>query len=236
MWYYNKNTKMFYVYIFIVVVNLFSDQSMERQTEPGTIYIGNTELTNSLDLDRLSDILSREKTQLQIQNYRPRSWRGVLYTTLWDKVCKWLAKGLWFSPGTPVSSTNKTNRQDITDIWLMVALNNKTVTTDLQLRKKIIIYSMCIYFVIKCFYCKTRNSHLILDEWIRGSMCLLPQYSSHTWLFLIYYFLSKLKVRRGHDHMVVGFTTNNLSVPITTEVMSYNPAQTRCTRYNNMVQ
>jgi hypothetical protein len=37
---------MFYVYIFIVVVNLFSDQSMERQTEPGTIYIGNTELTN----------------------------------------------------------------------------------------------------------------------------------------------------------------------------------------------
>jgi hypothetical protein len=61
---------MFYVYIFIVVVNLFSDQSMERQTEPGTIYIGNTELTNSLDLDRIPDILSREKTQLQIQNYR----------------------------------------------------------------------------------------------------------------------------------------------------------------------
>jgi hypothetical protein len=51
---------------------------------------------------------------------------------------------------------------------------------------------------------------------------------------IYYYFLSKLKVGRGHDHMVVGFTTNNLSVTITTEVMSYNPAQTRCTRYNNM--
>ena len=51
---------------------------------------------------------------------------------------------------------------------------------------------------------------------------------------IYYYFLSKLKVRRGHDHMVVGFTTTNLSVPITTEVMSYNPAQTRCTRYNIM--
>ena len=26
-----------------------------------------------------------------------------------DKVCQWLAAGRWFSPGTPVSSTNKTN-------------------------------------------------------------------------------------------------------------------------------
>jgi hypothetical protein len=49
-----------------------------------------------------------------------------------------------------------------------------------------------------------------------------------------YYFLSKLKVSRGHDHMVVGFTTTNLSVPITTEVISSNPAQTRCTQYNIM--
>jgi hypothetical protein len=37
---------------------------------------------------------------------------------------------------------------------------------------------------------------------------------------IYYYFLSKLKVRRGHDHMVVGFTTTNLSVHITTEVMA----------------
>jgi hypothetical protein len=33
---------------------------------------------------------------------------GVLDTTLCDKVCQWLATGQWFSPGTPVSSTNKT--------------------------------------------------------------------------------------------------------------------------------
>ena len=31
-----------------------------------------------------------------------------LATTLCDKVCQWLAEGRWFSPGTPVSSTNKT--------------------------------------------------------------------------------------------------------------------------------
>jgi hypothetical protein len=32
------------------------------------------------------------------------------------------AAGLWFSPGTPVSSTNKTDRHDITEILLTVAL------------------------------------------------------------------------------------------------------------------
>jgi hypothetical protein len=32
-------------------------------------------------------------------------------------------RGLWFSPGTPVSSTNKTDRHDITEILFKVALN-----------------------------------------------------------------------------------------------------------------
>jgi hypothetical protein len=31
--------------------------------------------------------------------------------------------GLWFSSGTPVSSTNKTDHYDITEILLKVALN-----------------------------------------------------------------------------------------------------------------
>jgi hypothetical protein len=31
--------------------------------------------------------------------------------------------GQWFSLGTPVSSTNKTDRHDITEILLKVALN-----------------------------------------------------------------------------------------------------------------
>jgi hypothetical protein len=44
-------------------------------------------------------------------------------TTLCDKVCQWLATGRWFSPGTPVSSTNKTDRHDITEILFKVALS-----------------------------------------------------------------------------------------------------------------
>jgi hypothetical protein len=44
-------------------------------------------------------------------------------TTLCDKVCQWLATGRWFSLGPPVSSTNETDRNDITEILLKVALN-----------------------------------------------------------------------------------------------------------------
>jgi len=49
--------------------------------------------------------------------------RGILDTTLCDKACQWIAAGPWFSPGTPVSSTNKTARHDITEILLKVAWN-----------------------------------------------------------------------------------------------------------------
>jgi hypothetical protein len=36
-----------------------------------------------------------------------------------------LAHGLWFSPGTPASSTTKTGRHDIAEILLKAALNTK---------------------------------------------------------------------------------------------------------------
>ena len=44
------------------------------------------------------------------------------------KFCQWLTTGQWFSPGTPVSSTNKTDHNDITEVLLKVVLNtiNKT--------------------------------------------------------------------------------------------------------------
>ena len=55
--------------------------------------------------------------------FESRSGRGVLDTTLCDKVCQWLATCRWFSPCPPVSSTNQTDRHDITEILLKVALN-----------------------------------------------------------------------------------------------------------------
>jgi hypothetical protein len=38
-------------------------------------------------------------------------------------VKKYVSELRWFSPGTPVSSTNKTDRHAITEILLRVALN-----------------------------------------------------------------------------------------------------------------
>jgi hypothetical protein len=69
----------------------------------------------------ISDLRQVGGFQLPVQSayhhwsceFVPCSWQGVLDTTLCDKVCQWFAIGRWFSPGTPVSSTNKTDCHDI---------------------------------------------------------------------------------------------------------------------------
>jgi len=62
-------------------------------------------------------------------------------TTLCDKVCQWLATGRWFSPGSLVSSTNKTGRHDITEILLKVVLNTIKQTNKMWLQ----LYIMCYW-------------------------------------------------------------------------------------------
>ena len=62
--------------------------------------------------------------------------RGVLDTTLCDKVCVWLATGRWFSPGTPVSSTNKTDHPDIAEILLKVVFNTINQTNPVHYGNK----------------------------------------------------------------------------------------------------
>ena len=59
----------------------------------------------------------------QGREFEPRSWQGVLDITLFDKVCQWLTTGQWFSA---VSSNNKTDRHNITEILLKVSLNTIT--------------------------------------------------------------------------------------------------------------
>jgi len=72
--------------------------------------------------------------------------RGVLGTIFCDKDCQCLATGRWFSPGTLVSSTNKTDRQDITEILLKVALNFITLTHFLSGQKIDLLY---MYYVLR---------------------------------------------------------------------------------------
>jgi hypothetical protein len=55
--------------------------------------------------------------------------RGLLDTTLFDKVCQWLAAGRWYFAGTPITFINKTDRHDINEILLKVALNPITLST-----------------------------------------------------------------------------------------------------------
>jgi len=43
--------------------------------------------------------------------------------TLCDKNCQWLATGRWFSQGTLISSTNKTDCHEVTEILLKMALS-----------------------------------------------------------------------------------------------------------------
>ena len=85
----------------------------------------------------------------------PPSW-GVLNTTFCDKVCQWLATGRWFSPGTLISSTNKTDCHDITEILLKVVLSiikpNQTKSYD-PVFYPIIMIRSCVVIV------KTLNIH-----------------------------------------------------------------------------
>ena len=46
----------------------------------------------------------------------------IIYFLTW-KLYQLLVTGRWFSPGNPVSSTNKTDRHDIAEILLKVALD-----------------------------------------------------------------------------------------------------------------
>ena len=48
--------------------------------------------------------------------------------------------GRWFSPGTPVSSTNKTDRHNITEILWKVVLNTITLTPFQLYLEQIYIY------------------------------------------------------------------------------------------------
>ena len=73
-------------------------------------------------------------------------------TTLCDNVCQWLATGRWFSLGTPVSSTNKTDPRDIPEILLIVALN--TIKPNQ-------IESKCVPFCCPLIHCKLGNRFLV---------------------------------------------------------------------------
>ena len=101
-----------------------------------------------------------------------RSWRGVLDTTLYDKVCQWLTAGRWFSPGTTVSPTNKTDCNDINEILLEVALTSMTLTLTYY------TYSTA-YITPKT---KKHKVHVFSQHWLNNrSVCVCSWSAEATW-------------------------------------------------------
>jgi hypothetical protein len=76
------------------------------------------------------------------------------------------AAGQWFSPGTLVSSTNKTDCHDITDILLRVALNTITpILLGFFYRYRVIhvLTAMLVVIGTDCIGSYKFNYHMIMD-------------------------------------------------------------------------
>jgi hypothetical protein len=94
-----------------------------------------------------SDFLLVIYTQSYINSQTPPySWNtgnvGFKRQSINLSTSQWLAAGGWFSPGTPVSSTNKTDRHDISEILLKVALNTMVYS---HLVYSHLVYSHLVY-------------------------------------------------------------------------------------------
>jgi hypothetical protein len=89
---------------------------------------------------------------------------GVFDTTLYDKFCQWLAAGRWFFPSTPVSSTNKTDRQDITELLLNVALNTITLSQTSFLLDIPLFVILFLYLWL--FHCLSLDLWHLMTSWV----------------------------------------------------------------------
>ena len=110
--------------------------------------------------------------------FKACSWRGVLDTTAYDKVCQWLAAGRWFSPSTSFSKI--TYRRDIIGILLKMALRTITLTLLLIDYASVVskcYKSICRHFVSGVFFC----GHLNFTSGSKGKVHIL-------YLALIFWF------------------------------------------------
>ena len=107
----------------LILTNItWCDQRKNVQNTEGLSWSCGSWIYNYLCNQCLSPLTLWDRTPLK---------RGALDTTLCDEVCQWLATGRWFSPGSLVFYTNKTDRHDITEILLKVALSTINKPTKL---------------------------------------------------------------------------------------------------------
>ena len=120
------------------------------------------------------------------------------------KICQWLATRLWFSLGTPVSSTNKTDHHSIpvTGILLKVALSTITHQWNLVLVLMLFMYSdhpftrlFHLYWVLFRLSSQSVDNILRLSfHYIRivsCAQCCLRLWIVHSWLsFRLFHYRS----------------------------------------------
>jgi hypothetical protein len=119
--------------------------------------------------------------------------RGVLNTTFCNKVCQWLAAGQWFSLGTLVSVTYKTDHHDITEILLKVALKHHYPNPQLALvvsycKQDYLSISTCstcillptrLYIYLNLFYLySVANKIIYLSQLVLLVFCCRQDYIS----------------------------------------------------------
>ena len=113
-------------------------------------------------------------------------WAQILIrarcTTFYGEVCQWLATGWWFSLGPPVSSTNKTDCHDITEILLKVVLNTIKPTN-----QPVPVFWYFSYTFTKT--CVLQNFVLVNNLWDRMLYtCLYGLISLCTSCLILYFF------------------------------------------------
>ena len=106
--------------------------------------------------------------------------RGVLDTTLCDKVCQWFAAGQWFSPGSLVSATNSTkNHHDITEILLSgVKHHNPNLSHIHELLHCIVTSDLFLIFGMQEFWLSFFNKYLNSNKlpWLRKKLFSTKHY------------------------------------------------------------
>ena len=150
----------------------------------------------------------------------------VRCTTLCDKVCRWLMVGRWFSPGTPVSSTNKPDRHNKTEISLICG---KTIIIALvTFQKRLKVMHACI-----CYLATTSGKKLISSRYLFYSRLLCTRYTPRTvsdlteWYprlqyydvqTLEYRYISKLPMKNERRWSYIKETTSHFQNKITKNI------------------
>jgi hypothetical protein len=115
-------------------------------------------------------------------------------------IYQWLATGRWFSPGTPVSSTNKTDRHDITEIVLNTINQpeNKAIVFNnaVLVNENLKIYFFRFWKSWTIWLTKTRKIGFLRIE-------LMPW---NFWEYFIGMYIAFIFSLHGCDRKVVGFT------------------------------